>query len=90
MKGKIITIDKSREQIAEFPFYKETGEYKQITVSEKTKCTYLEDSNNEKNDTVENVFSKKLAFDGGQYGSSFNFEFEDNKCVLVYQVNTGH
>lgn len=89
LKGKIITIDTSREPIAEYPFYKETGEYKQITVSAETKCEYSLDSYDYKTDTVENVFSQKLYFAGGQ-GACFNFSFENGKCVLVREVVTGH
>lgn len=85
LKGKIITVDTSKEQIAEYPFYKETGEYKQITVSSNTKCVYSLDSYEDKTDTVENVFSKKLYF-----GGCFNFSFENGKCTSVYEVVTGH
>lgn len=85
LKGKIITVDTSKEQITEYPFYKETGEYKQITVSSNTKCVYSLDSYEDKTDTVENVFSKKLYF-----GGCFNFSFENGKCTSVYEVVTGH
>ena len=85
LKGNIITVDTSREQIAEYPFYKETGEYKQITVSSDTKCIYSLDSYESKTDTVENVFSKKLYF-----GGCFNFTFENGKCTSVVEVVTGH
>lgn len=78
-------MDTSKEQIAEYPFYKETGEYKQITVSSNTKCVYSLDSYENKTDTVENVFSKKLYF-----GGCFNFSFENGKCTSVYEVVTGH
>lgn len=85
LKGKIITVDTSKEQVTEYPFYKETGEYKQITVSSNTKCTYSVDSYEETTDTVENVFSKELYF-----GGCFNFSFENGKCISVYEVVTGH
>ena len=89
LKGKIITIDNSKEQTTEYPNYKETGENKQITVDGKTKCRYLTDSNEEKTDTVENVFTKKLYSGAGQ-GPCFNFKFENGKCTEVYEVVTGH
>lgn len=85
LKGKIITVDSSKKQVAEYPFYKETGEYKEITVSSNTKCVYSVDSNMERTDTVKNVFSKKL-----YYGGCFNFSFKGGKCTSVYEVVTGH
>lgn len=85
LKGRIITVDISKEQVAEYPPYKKTGEYKQITVSSDTKCVYSLDSYKEKTDTVQNVFSKKLYF-----GGCFNFTFENGKCTSVYEVVTGH
>lgn len=85
LKGKIITVDTSKKQTTEYPFYKETGEYKKITVSSNTKCIYSLDSNIEKTDTVKNVFSKKL-----YYGGCFNFSFKGGKCTSVYEVVTGH
>lgn len=85
LQGKIRTIDTSREQVTEYPPYKETGEYMQITVPSNTKCVYSVNSYDEKTDTVENVFSKKLYF-----GESFNFSFENGKCTSVYEVVTGH
>lgn len=85
LKGKIITVDTSKEQVTEYPFYKDTGEYKQITVLSNTKCIYSVDSYEETTDTVENVFSKELYF-----GGCFNFSFENGKCISVYEVVTGH
>lgn len=85
LKGKIITVDTSKEQVTEYPFYKDTGEYKQITVSSNTKCIYSVDSYEETTDTVENVFSKELYF-----GGCFNFSFKNGKCISVYEVVTGH
>lgn len=85
LKGIIKTIDTSKEQIAEYPSWKETGEYKQITVSKDTKCKYSVDSNEELIDTVENVFTKNLSF-----GGCFQFSFENGKCILVSEVVTGH
>lgn len=93
LRGQIITVDTSKEQIAEFPFYKETGEYKQITIPSNTKCiynSYDEDTGEETaTDTVANVFSKKL-YSGAGMGACFNFTFENGKCVSVYEVATGH
>lgn len=93
LKGQIITIDKSKEQITEFPFYKETGEYKQITVASNTKCIYnsYDENTGEETatDTVANVFSKKLYSNAGM-GACFNFTFENGKCISVYEVATGH
>ena len=89
LKGKIITEDTSREPIAEYPFYKETGEYRQITLSANTKCEYaLYGYEEYKTDTVENVFSKKLYLGWGQ-GPCFNFTFVNGKCVSVNEVPTG-
>ena len=89
LKGKIITEDTSREPIAEYPFYKETGVYKQITLSANTKCEYVLYGYEEyKTDTVENVFSKKLYLGWGQ-GPCFNFTFVNGKCVSVNEVPTG-
>lgn len=85
LKGKIRTIDTSKEQIAEFPFYKETGKYMQITVPSNTKCVYSLPNSDEKTDTVKNVFSKNLSF-----STSFNFSFENGTCTSVYEVVTGH
>ena len=90
LKGKIITEDTSREPIAEYPFYKETGEYKQITLSYNTKCQYVfEREDDYKTDTVENVFSKKLYAGWGQ-GPCFDFTFENGKCISVNEIITGH
>jgi len=90
LKGKIITEDTSKEPIAEYPFYKETGEYKQITLSSNTKCQYVfESEENYKTDTVENVFSKKLYAGWGQ-GPCFDFTFENGKCISVNEIITGH
>jgi len=89
LKGKIITEDTSREPIAEYPYYKETGEYRQITLSADTKCEYSLDSYEYGTGTVGNVFSKELYFAGGQ-GACFNFIFEDGKCTSVVEIVTGH
>ena len=90
LKGKIITEDTSKEPIAEYPFYKEKGEYKQITLSSNTKCQYVfEREDYYKTDTVENVFSKKLYAGWGQ-GPCFDFTFENGKCISVNEIITGH
>ena len=61
-------------------------QYKQITVSRDTKCTYSPDSvGDDITDTVKNVFDKDLSF-----GDCFNFSFENGKCVLVREIVTGH
>lgn len=65
--------------------YRLIDEKRTITVSENTKCTYSPDSNDEKTDTVGNVFSKKLYF-----GGCFNFTFKDGKCTSVNEVVIGH
>lgn len=85
LKGHIRTVDTSREQIAEYPFYKETEDYRKITVSSDLNCRYSIDSYQEANDTVKNVFEKRLFF-----GGCFNFEFENGVCTSVYEVVTGH
>lgn len=85
LKGKISVVDTAKKQIAEYPFRKYNGEYMQITIPKDTKCVYSIDSYEEKTSTVEEVFSRKLAF-----GNCFNFEFENGKCVSVYEVVVGH
>ncbi len=85
LKGKVQTVDTSSQQETEYPTYKETGEYKQITVPSDTECVYSVDSYEESKDIVSNVFSKKLYF-----GGCFNFKFENGKCVSVYEIVTGH
>lgn len=86
LKGKLKKIDTSKPQETEFPYWIETEEYKQITISADTKCTYSPDSvGDDITDTVKNVFDKDLSF-----GDCFNFSFENGKCVLVKEVVTGH
>lgn len=85
LKGHIRTVDTSKEQIAEYPPYKETEDYRKITVASDLNCRYSIDSNQEANDTVANVFAKRLYF-----GGCFNFEFEDGVCTSVFEVVTGH
>lgn len=85
LKGKISVVDTSKREEAEYPPRKYSGEYMQITVSGDTKCVYSVDSYDEKTSTVEEVFSKKLAF-----GNCFNFKFKDDKCISVYEVVVGH
>lgn len=92
--GKIITVDTSKEQIAEIPFYKETGEYKKITLSSDTKYEgeiYNEEKGyiEEINDTVGNVFSKKLNEKDG-VKIAYTFEFKNGKCILISEVEIGH
>ena len=85
LRGKIKTEDTSKQQVTEYPYYKETDEYKQITVDSNTQCIYSKDSYEDEIDTVDNVFSSKLYF-----GGCFNFTFENGKCVSVYEIVTGH
>ena len=85
LRGKIKTEDTSKQQVTEYPYYKETDEYKQITVDSNTQCIYSKDSYEDEIDTVDNVFSSKLYF-----GGCFNFTFENWKCVSVYEIVTGH
>ena len=84
LKGKIITADWANQR-AEFPPYKETGEYKQITIPANTK--YIYEIGDE--DTIKNVISKKLYSNAGM-GPCFNFTFENGKCISVNEVATGH
>lgn len=89
LRGEIIMEDTSRQPIAEYPFYKRTEEYKEITLSPYTKCEYSVNSYDYMVDTVENVFSKRLYFAGGQ-GPCFNFVFENGECISVVEIVTGH
>ena len=89
LRGEIIIEDASKQPIAEYPLYKGTEEYKEITLSPYTKCEYSINSYDYMIDTVENVFSKKLYFAGGK-GPCFNFDFENGECISVVEIVTGH
>ena len=65
--------------------WKETNNYKKITLDGNTKCTYSKDSNIDKTDTVKNVFTKKLYWNG-----YFKFTFKNGKCTSVNEVVIGH
>ena len=65
--------------------WKETEDYRQLTISNSTKCIYSSDSNDELTDTVENVFGKKL-----YWGGYFKFSFKNNECASINEVVIGH
>lgn len=89
LKGPIIEVVNKGEN--EYPSYQKTSKYMQITIPVNTKCTYITDEPAGENatDTVQNVFSSNLYYGGG-IGPCFNFEFENGKCISVYEVPTGH
>lgn len=65
--------------------WKETEDYRKLTISNSTKCTYSVDSYDVLTDTVENVFGKELYF-----GGYFKIYFKNNECVLIDEVVIGH
>ncbi len=65
--------------------WKETEEYRQLTVSNSTKCTYSVLNSDDISSTVENVFANEL-----YHGGYFELSFKNNKCVALNEVIIGY
>ena len=81
IKGKIIVADWANQQ-AEYPPYKENGEYKKITISASTKYVY----DNGDEDILKNIISST----DHKIGPAVTFSFENGKCVSINETATGH